>query len=299
MGLLLCLIAGAVGGLKFRHRRDKLSLLTWVTYSLFLPAIILSQPTARAQDFDGVAPIAAVFVSATLAALILPVLAIRAGTPQRASIFYAAILGNGVFLGIPVANSLGLFGSTYILLIALESLIIVPLGSWLIHRAGRHDTKRFAGRVLLDPIVVSSVTWSVLFFLDLSLPEWIRNGLAFAGAAASPCALFVLGFAMTRMNLLKRRPQAVHLSALFNKLAVMPLAFLSLGLLFGLSRETALTGALFFSFPSAILTFIQAENLHGENADSAYVVVAGSLIWAALALAAVCAYALFGSPPLI
>lgn len=182
---------------------------------------------------------------------------------------FATSLGNAVFLGLPIAQSIEGWGPAYVVLLLSEGIVIITVSSLLV--AGRVDEEKqdlrtgiltLAKRPFQNPLVLGSLGGFLLSLTPINLPETLSLYLGLLGRAAGPVALFSLGLFLAYAPIDRKTvltPAIGHI-ALF-KLAVLPaLAFAGMSI-FGITN-TLLVGPmmLFTLVPSGVVVYLSASN---------------------------------------
>lgn len=147
----------------------------------------------------------------------------------------AAIFGNNVLLGVPLAKII--LGEASLpavsLVVVFNSLLLWTLVTvsveWARHRApSAAALLRTARNVLANPVVASILGGTVFGMLSLPLPETVDRTLELVSQAAVPLSLIALGMGLAEFGLLAGAPVGTAICVL--KLLVQPLV------VFGLAR---------------------------------------------------------------
>ena len=144
---------------------------------------------------------------------------------------FGATLGNAVFLGLPIAQSIPGWGPPFVILMLMEGIVIITIGSILI--AGRVDEqatdlrtglREILTRPFQNPLVVGSAGGFLFSLTGLNFAEPVTRFLAILGSAAGPTALFSLGLFLAFAPLQQHQiasPRIAHIVAL--KMILLPI----------------------------------------------------------------------------
>ena len=261
-----------------------------VTFMLFIPALLFR--TMVRLDFDTLPwrTITAFFVPAIGLLLVLYLLGrmrLRArGAPAAlpAVATFAAIYGNAVQLGIPLAAALyGEAGlALHVALVSLHGLALITLLTVLVEldlaRADRASSLAATVRTTVRHAVLHPVTLPVLAGLawnlsGLGLHPVLNDALAMLGAAVVPTCLVLIGLSLAQYWLKGRLRGALALVGL--KLALLPAVVLGVAHLgFGLSGMPLGVVVMLAALPvgSNALIFAQRYRVHEAQATAGIVV---------------------------
>lgn len=207
---------------------------------------------------------------------------------------FASVIGNAVFLGLPIALGVPGWGRPFVTLMLVEGIIVIGVGATLMaprdERAAPPLRKaaRFLGRPLANPLVAAALAGFAFGAAGFVLPGPVRTFLELLGRAAGPVALFSLGlFFATR-----RLPPIGD--TLGKTLAIAALKMLLLpGLAFGLAtllgvEESAYRGALalFTATPVAVGAFVMASQ-YGRYVEETAAAIAFTTALSVLSISAV------------
>ncbi|SPJ32786.1 AEC family transporter [Kushneria phyllosphaerae] len=205
--------------------------LSWVTFRLFLPCLLLTG-IARAPLADALSPL-------LLVVYFIPALLLFAGfnlvlhrrTGKASAIGLSASYSNNVLIGIPLVTALfGHDGLVYLFaLLAVHSLILFSTQSlYAALGQGREQRPGVLSllKTLANPLVVGLLMGVVSNVTGIELPQPLWQVLDWLARAALPCALIVVGVGLTRYQL---RTSPTIWSVCVGKLLIFPLMVLALG----------------------------------------------------------------------
>ena len=144
--------------------------------------------------------------------------------PQTAGAHaFASVLGNAVFLGLPIAMGVEGWARPFVTLMLVEGIVIIALGASLM--APRGDSAIFNAllRPLRNPFVAAALAGFLVALAGVSLPESLRAVLDLIARAAGPVGLFSLGLFLATRAKLNLRAHGARIAAIAAvKLAMLP-----------------------------------------------------------------------------
>lgn len=254
-------------------RRTKLAPASWVhvlnrfVYIIALPALIISSLLRIQWSEAGLAAtvILSVVLPATIGlilALFLPLTLWKRSV--QATVFVLCLLGNTIFIGIPVTIALyPTINQSVITLLAtvqfLAGLFTGLLGLELRFSAST-SSRRLIHTLMNNPLMIAFIIG-----LGLNIASPIRSfasqftpALSLLAATASPLALFSLGMFWRGHNWRSSYLQPVVFLSLF-KLVMIPIACLMLAQYFSPINVIVQPSVLLSAMPPAITAFVLAE----------------------------------------
>lgn len=221
-------------------------------------------------------------------------MSLLAGVPRRSigSFVQGAFRGNLVYVGIPILFfSLSADGDS--VPSHIESLIILPLAipvilyntAAVIILQARSDIQSITSKkqmkllffnIITNPLILSSVIGLLFPVFGWTVPVLIeRTGTAIAQAAL-PLALLSIG-ASLRMHTLKHGlPHALLSSAV--KVAVAPAVGFFIGSYLGLSPVEMRIALVYTACPTAIVSYVVAEQMGADAVMAGNIVVISTLV---------------------
>ncbi|NQU43787.1 AEC family transporter, partial [bacterium] len=261
-----------------------------LVYWVGLPALLF-QKTAGAQVELGVAlRIFGVLLAGAGACLLLGFLLGRVlGFPRRsqASFMQGAYRGNLAYVGLPVIlfsfAGLGDEGAREIEAIAVLAIApLIPLynvAAVLVLLWGRPAEARREGegvghivfQVLTNPLLVACVAGLAWSLTGLGLPLILSRSLTVVGNLAMPLALLGIGASLTRRSVTGNLVGAAMASAI--KLIAGPVVGYMLGRAIGLGPNELRIAMIYLACPTAIMSFVMAEQMGADSELSGSIVV--------------------------
>lgn len=143
---------------------------------------------------------------------------------------FSAIYSNCAFMGIPLIN--GLYGDEGVFyLTAFYALFNIAVWTHGVIMIKGETGIRQAVKALSSPALIGIVIGAALFFLQITLPDVIKQALDYAGSMTTPLGMLVAGVTIAQTNLLGalKKPKIYYISAL--RLIVIPFLTILLFLL--------------------------------------------------------------------
>lgn len=144
---------------------------------------------------------------------------------------FSAIYSNCAFMGIPLIN--GLYGDKGVFyLTAFYALFNVAVWTHGVIMMKGETGIRQVVRSLASPALIGIAVGAALFFLQIRLPDTIKQTLDYAGSMTTPLGMLVAGVTIAQTNLLGalKKIKVYYVSAL--RLIVIPVLTIALFLLF-------------------------------------------------------------------
>lgn len=243
----------AVGRLRWLGRGDSGRLLSNVTFMVFAPALLFR--TAARIDFQHMPwSVLLAYFGTVIVFMLLVYAAQRTKRPAEPAVptvrAIAAVFGNTVQVGIPVATAL--FGeeglSLHLAVVSLHALTLMTILTALVETDIAHAHARNSGgsvhlgrmlvstarNTIVHPIVLPVLCGLACNLAGVQLAPPVDDFLLTLGQAVVPLSLFAIGLSLAHSGVRGAVAQAVKTSAL--KLLVQPaLVLVSAHWLFGLS----------------------------------------------------------------
>lgn len=143
---------------------------------------------------------------------------------------FSAIYSNCAFMGIPLIN--GLYGDEGVFyLTAFYALFNIAVWTHGVIMIKGETGIRQAVKALASPALIGIVIGAALFFLQITLPDVIKQSLDYLGSMTTPLGMLVAGVTIAQTNLLGalKKPKVYYISAL--RLIVIPFLTILLFLL--------------------------------------------------------------------
>lgn len=194
---------------------------------------------------------------------------------KRGVMVQAIFRSNYVLFGLPVAVSL--CGEENVGPTTLLIGIVVPLFNVLAvicleaFRGGKPDMKRTLKGIAVNPLIIASLLGIAANLLGVTLPDSVSKSITDLGRIATPLSLITLGagFEFRRLRGYTRQ-LAICLTG---KLVAGPLIMVALAAALGMRREMLVPVLAIFGSPIAVSSYTMAEQMDGDGALAASLVV--------------------------
>lgn len=204
---------------------------------------------------------------------------------------FASVLGNAVFLGLPIALGVEGWARPFITLMLVEGIVVISLGALLMAPRGGAAKAPIVNALTLplkNPLVASALAGFAFALTGLTLPETARNVLDLVARAAGPVALFSLGLffaTRARLDLKAHGGKVVAIAAI--KMAALP-ALASAALYLSTVSDPHYRGALalFTVTPTAAGAYVIASQ-YGRYVDETVSAIAATTALSIATIAAV------------
>lgn len=191
----------------------------------------------------------------------------RLSRPQAGAHAFASVIGNAVFLGLPIALAVDGWARPFVVLMLVEGIVILGVGAAMMAAPESREPFSSAAvrdalmRPLKNPLVVAALAGFALATIGAELPGAARSFFDLLGRAAGPAALFSLGLFLATQKLPPLNESAGKVAAIaLVKMALLPaLAMLSFHALGMENKAYAAALALFTVTPTAVGAFIMAS----------------------------------------
>ena len=209
---------------------------------------------------------------------------LRLPMPSWRVFVQGAFRGNLAYVGIPVvyyvlhANPdargvavLALGPTIPVFNIACVLLLIQPGSGGRLHQAGRALFE--IGR---NPLIIASLLGLLVLWTSLTLPEALVRTLDGVGRLGLPSALMALG---ASLSLERVKGQAVPASvAAAMKVALSPVIGYTIGRMLGLTGDLLLVAVIFAATPTAVASFVMADQMGADKELAAAIIVVSTLL---------------------
>lgn len=210
-----------------------------------------------------------------------------ASIQETGAALFAAMCGNAIFLGLPIALGVPGWGPPFLILMVFEGTLTFAIATALMTWPDRdhpdqsplRNAAGAATRAARNPVVMGMVLGFLLMMLGVKLPGFLAAPLEMFSKIAAPLGLFVLGLYLV---ILPREQTALPTKLLAGllplKLIVFPL--ITGGVTYALTHDPALTGAaaLFTVVPPAVSSVVLASSYSLYEKQVAAIVAVGTLI---------------------
>jgi len=270
--------------------------LNVLTFYIGLPALLLVSIATSPVEPGPALRIFYVIVAATAAITLLAYPLARMfklDGPGIGAFMQASMRGNLAYIGLPVLfyaldSGSGAANSDSADLRAVAMLVLAPLVPLyniacviiLAHHAGgignRPSIAAMARKVATNPLLIACLLGLIIAATGIGMPATLVRTLRPLGQMALPLALLAIGASFTRGGIHRHLRPAIGASLL--KVALAPLLGLVCARILGLPPTETKMALIFLACPTAVTSYIMAEQM-GADADLAGgAVVASTLL---------------------
>ncbi len=208
-------------------------------------------------------------------------------TRQSGAAVFAAICGNAVFLGLPIALQVPAWGKGFLVLMFFEGFLAYLIGTALItwpegdgaSASTTQNLMKALGTSARNPIIIAMVTGFMISVSGIELPALLTEPLDLFGAIAAPFGLFILGLYLALLIPTWREvPPTLLVTLLPLKLVIFPIVSAGCTYLFTADLDLTLTAAFFTLLPPAVGSMVLAAHYQQLEQATAALVAIGSVI---------------------
>ena len=201
-------------------------------------------------------------------------------SPSSRGVYEAAmIFGNVSFMGIPLVESLyGTLGVFYIAFLNIHfNIFFYSLGFYLIMKSGKR-TGSFNPLKLINSGIIGILLASVIFFLQVPLPEVVTVPISFVGSITSPLSMVIIGSSVAAYSLKHVFSQKKIYILSFLRLLVYPvIAYFLLRLLLGDNLITRII-CIYIGMPVASIVGMTAIAYDADSESATYCIAMSTVL---------------------
>lgn len=256
-------------------------------FKLFLPALLFYNVYTSTFSMSYVRLLVFAVASIVIGFLALTVIVpLFVKEPRRQGVVIQAIYrGNYILLGVPVATVI--CGEGNIGPVALAASIIVPLFNFLAvitlsfhnEEKGKVDWRSVVLNILKNPLIGSSVLGLVFVFLGINLPQFVLTTIRDLSRVATPLSILVLGGSLALEKAIVNRK--ILIIGSFCRLVVMPFIAVAIAVFMGFRGAELVAILMIFASPTAVSSFVMAEQMGADGELAGEFVIATSVASAA------------------
>ena len=261
---------------------DFLKKTNGLVFKFFLPVLLFNNiyKTNLLELFDGTMFIFAVGSLLLLyAGLCIIVPRVVREPKQRGVIIQAIFRSNYVIFGVSLVTNV--FGEEHAAVASVLSAVLVPLYNTLsvvalaVYTSG--DRVKFGPtvlKVLKNPLIIATLLGIAASFVGLRFPGFLATTVTDVARLATPLALIVLGGDF-RFKRLRGNISKAMVAVLF-KLVIIPVIFIPFAILAGIRGANLLALALAWETPTAVSSYIMAQEAGADSELAGQLVVLSS-----------------------
>ena len=262
--------------------------LNGLAYWVGLPAVLFHRLATAETEFAESLPLLAILLGGTAACFLLALgvgLALRLPRPSLGSMTQAAFRGNLAFVALPVIVH-ATCGDPRLETLAILTLVpcvmvynvvavalLVACGP---RHPDRHPLHDMGFKLITNPLMISAslgVAWNLA---ALPMPEALHGFLRSLSGMAFPTALIGIGSQLAMTPVRGHLREAVLATAIKN--AVAPLVGYGLARLLGLSGPELLVAVLLLATPTAVTTYVMADQMRNDSGLAASAVAVSTVL---------------------
>lgn len=241
--------------------------LFYVAIPALLFVVIAQEETKALLNWPFIVSFGGATVAVFLLMLAFAIYFLKSTAVAATMLAMIAVASNTGIVGLPLLHSL--FGNKVIVLAALANILVVALiiiQVFLLEATRPKAPDEVVSilahlkKVLLNPVILSTILGLAYAISPLSLPKVVVNYLDVLSAAVAPCALFAIGMSIRPASIVESG--ATVMLAASAKLIVLPALALLIVLSVGADPLVAVAVVVSAALPTAKNEFILAKQYH-------------------------------------
>lgn len=203
---------------------------------------------------------------------------------KAGSFIQGSFRGNFVILGLPlIGNILGGAQSGMALLITAFTVPLYNILSVIALTYGGSEKEQGSGAVAdacwniaKNPLLIGILAGIVVSLLKIEFPLFISTSINYLANITTPLALIAIGASLTAGKVRLGLKDALLASVM--KLVIMPVIFLIIAFNMGFTGEAFVILYIMYAAPSAVSTYIMAENMNCDSDLAANIIMVTTII---------------------
>ncbi|MCJ8329153.1 MAG: AEC family transporter [Lentisphaeria bacterium] len=260
--------------------------LNKLNYFIGLPSLLIAKLGGAGTNLGAVLPLIMSLIAATFFAVIISVMIaylVKSDKAEKGALIHASFRGNLAYLGLPIIiyffeGKTELHGFAAICLAPLILLYNTLAVFFLIifsKKEQKISPKIFIGKLITNPLLIGCAIGTCLSYSSIS-PIALKP-FELVGEFALPSALIALG-ASLRLDRLKGKLLLPGIASVI-KLIITPLAGYLIGFyIFNLSADHLKLIMIFLATPTAVASFVLAEQMDSDTDLAATSIVLSALL---------------------
>lgn len=263
-----------------------------LVYWVGLPCLLFYKTAGASYDYQAAGKTFLVVLIGMFACIIVGYIVtffLRVDGNKAGTFVQGTFRGNLMYVGLPViiysfsdsgGFDVGQMETIAVLVLAFIvpvyniTAVVVLLGGQ--HKLSRHVAGKILGQIMTNPLFLACVAGIGYSTLFPQLPTAVSRTFAAVGQMALPLALLGIGAAIAEKRAFGRGGLALAASLI--KIVVAPVAGLAAVKLLGLGPGETRIALLFLACPTAISSYVLADQLDGDKGLSAAIVVISVLL---------------------
>ncbi|MDA4845275.1 AEC family transporter [Hoeflea poritis] len=241
--------------------------LFYVAIPALLFVVIAQEETKALLNWPFIVSFGGATVVVFLLMLAFAIYVLKSSAVSATMLAMIAVASNTGIVGLPLLHSL--FGNKVIVLAALANILVVLLiiiQVFLLEATKPKEPDEVVSilahlkKVLLNPVILSTILGLAYAISPLSLPKIVVNYLDVLSAAVAPCALFAVGMSIRPASIVQSGSTVILAASA--KLIVLPALALLIVLSVGADPLVAVAVVVSAALPTAKNEFILAKQYH-------------------------------------
>lgn len=271
--------------LKIKAVLDKhtLQFMNGLCFKIFLPLLLFISiyNTKISSIFNWkliVFTILSILITFLVLSLIVPLFEKE---PSRRGVMIQGIFrSNFVILGIPL--SVAVYGTDSVGLTSMLIAIVIPMYNILavttleMHCSGKVEFKKVIKGILTNPLIIATFLGICFLLLSIQLPKFLETTITDISKIAAPLSIIVLGGSFEFKKILGNK-WAITFGVL-GRLIIVPAILLGAAIICGFRGMVLMVLIAAFATPTAISSFVMAQNMGGDGELAGHLVVFSSLL---------------------
>ena len=276
--LFLMMGVGYVLAKTGKLNREGLAQMTYLLLYVVVPCLMID--TLQIPRSAELMRVMGLCMALTLALYLLMALGVcplfrRQPTNTRIVLRYGIMYGNIGFMGLPLIQAVLGDGGMVFAIMGQVGFTIFALSHGVLLMGGKEGFS--VKKMFFNPGIFGAVAGVGLFLLDLRLPVFLGDGVAFLGSMNSPLAMVVIGAQMASADLGATFRNPLLYSAALAKLAIVPLATALILLPLHLDPVMYTTLVILAATPTAGYTSIFSQQYQRDTTTAAQLVTLTTL----------------------
>ncbi|MHC4123130.1 MAG: AEC family transporter [Planctomycetota bacterium] len=266
--------------------------LNRLVYWVGMPCFLFHKITTVTYDFATAGKVFTVLAIGMAGCIVIAyIFAIIAGWPKNTigAFVQGAYRGNIAYIGIPVLvysmtnsspsekaglEATGVLVLAFVVVMYNITAVLVLLAAQ--HKIDRYMPLKMARQIITNPLLIASVLGLVYSLFFEGLGVGIERSLAAIGQMTLPLALLNVGACLAEEKVAGRIFPAVNSSAI--KVFIAPAIGLLAAIVIGLEAGETKMALLFLASPTAVSSYILAQQLQSDDKLAATIVVMSAIL---------------------
>lgn len=182
---------------------------------------------------------------------------------------------NFVIMGLPIATSI--FGEAGIGTVAIAIAFVIPIFNILavisleLFRSSKINYLKIIKEILKNPLIIGAMLGILVLKFQVVLPHFFKITINDLSKVATPLAILLLGGSFEFCSV--KKYFKLTMGIVVSKLMLLPLIFVTLGVIAGFTGVKLLIIYIIFGAPTAVSSFNMAQQMDGDSDLAGQIVV--------------------------